>query len=101
MITHRSLLIISRDILERLLILVEKSPRLGFTILISQTYSIKVWYWWGFKELIIICYFWKNLKPSIKVKMKQQDCTSTSFKKIIWQAVNTKAIASLLSSAMV
>lgn len=49
----------------------------------------------------MIWYFWKSLKPSIKIKMEQQDRASTDFKKIMQRVVNAKAKISLQSSAIV
>ena len=49
----------------------------------------------------MIRYFWKSLKPSIKVEMEQQDRVSTSFKEIVQKAVNIEAKADLKSSIMV
>ena len=51
--------------------------------------------------MTIICYFWKSLKPSIKVKIKQQDQVLTSFQEIVQRAVNAKAKAGIKSSTIV
>ena len=49
----------------------------------------------------MICYFRKDFKPSIKVKIKQQDQASTSFEEIVQKAVNAKAKVGLRSSTIV
>ena len=49
----------------------------------------------------MICYFWKGLKPSIKVKMEQQDRKSMDFEEIVQRAVNAEAKAGLRSSTIV
>ena len=49
----------------------------------------------------MIHYFWEDLKPSIKVKMEQQDRASTSFEEMVQRAVNVEAKAGLRSSTMV
>ena len=52
-------------------------------------------------ESTMICYFWKGLKPSIKVEMEQQDRALTSFEEMVQRAVNAEAKAGLRSSIMV
>ena len=52
-------------------------------------------------ELTIIRYFWKGLKPFIKIKMEQQDQASTSFEEMVQRAVNAEAKVGLRSSTMV
>ena len=52
-------------------------------------------------ELTMIRYFWKGLKPSIKVEMEQQDRALTSFKERVQRALNVEAKAGLRSSTMV
>ena len=52
-------------------------------------------------KLTMICYFREGLKPSIKVKMEQQDRESMDFEEMVQQAVNTEAKAGLRSSTMV
>ena len=49
----------------------------------------------------MICYFWQGLKPSIKVKMEQQNRESMNFEEMMQKAVNAEAKASLRSSIMV
>ena len=49
----------------------------------------------------MICYFQKGLKPSIKVKMEQQDRESIDFEEMVQRAVNAEAKAGLRSSTMV
>ena len=49
----------------------------------------------------MICYFWKSLKPSIKVKMEQQDRESMDFKEIVQKAINVKVKVGLRSSIIV
>ena len=49
----------------------------------------------------MICYFRKDLKPSIKVEMEQQDRESTNFEEMVQRAVNAEAKAGLRSSTMV
>ena len=52
-------------------------------------------------KLIMICYFWEGLKPSIKVEMEQQDWESMDFEEMVQRAVNAKAKAGLRSSTIV
>ena len=52
-------------------------------------------------ELIMICYFWKGLKPSINVEMKQQNRESTNFEEIVQRAANAEVKAGLRSSIIV
>ena len=52
-------------------------------------------------KLTMIRYFWEGLKPSIKVKMEQQDQASTSFEGMIQKTVNVEAKAGLRSTIMV
>ena len=49
----------------------------------------------------MIYYFRKDLKPSIKVEMEQQDRESTNFEKMVQRAVNAEVKAGLRSSTMV
>ena len=49
----------------------------------------------------MICYFWKGLKPSIKVEMEQQDWESMNFEEIVQRVVNVESKAGLRSSTMV
>ena len=49
----------------------------------------------------MICYFQKGLKPSIKVKMEQQNRESVNFEKIVQKAVNAEAKAGLRSTILV
>ena len=49
----------------------------------------------------MICYFRKDLKPSIKVEIKKQDREFTNFEEMVQRAVNAEANASLRSSTMV
>ena len=49
----------------------------------------------------MICYFRKGLKPSIKVKMEQQDQKSKNIEEMVQRAVNAKAKAGRRSSTMV
>ena len=49
----------------------------------------------------MIHYFWKSLKPSIKVKIEHQDRALTSFKEIVQRVINTEAKIGLKSSIMV
>ena len=49
----------------------------------------------------MICYFWEDLKPSIKVEMEQQNRESMDFEEMVQKAVNAESIAGLRSSAMV
>ena len=49
----------------------------------------------------MICYFWKDLKPSIKVEMEQQDRKFMNFKEIVQKTVNAEAKTSLRSGTMV
>ena len=48
----------------------------------------------------MICYFREGFKPSIKVKIEQQDQKSINFEEMIQKAVNTEAKAGLRSSTM-
>lgn len=43
----------------------------------------------------MIQYFREGLKPSIKIKIEQQNRATISFKKIVHKAINTKAKADL------
>ena len=49
----------------------------------------------------MICYFWKNLKPFIKVEIKQQNQESVNFEEMVQRAVNAEAKAGLRSIIMV
>ena len=49
----------------------------------------------------MICYFWKGLKPSIKIEIEQQNRALISFKEMVQRAVNVKTKAGLRSSIMV
>lgn len=49
----------------------------------------------------MIYYFQKSLKSFIKVKIEEQNCTSTSFKKIVQKTVNIKAKIGLRSNVIV
>ena len=49
----------------------------------------------------MICYFRKCLKPSIKVKIEQQDWEAIDFEEMVQKAVNAEAKTGLRSSAMV
>ena len=49
----------------------------------------------------MICYFRKNLKPSIKVEIEQQDRKSMSFEEMMQKAFNAEAKTGLRSSTMV
>ena len=49
----------------------------------------------------MICYFQEDLKPSIKVKMEQQDRESTNIEEMVQRAVNVEAKAGLKSSTIV
>ena len=49
----------------------------------------------------MICYFWKGLKPSIKVEIEQQDRVSTSFEEMVQKTVNAEAKTGLRLSIMV
>ena len=49
----------------------------------------------------MICYFRKDLKPSIKVEMEQQDWESMDFEEMVQKKVNAEAKAGLRSSTMV
>lgn len=46
----------------------------------------------------MICYFREDFKPSIKIKMEQQDQRSMSFKKMVQKAVNREIKTGLRSS---
>ena len=48
----------------------------------------------------MICYFWKGLKPFIKVEMGQQDWECIDFKEMVQRAVNVEAKAGLRSSTI-
>ena len=52
-------------------------------------------------KLIMICYFRKGFKPSIRVKMEQHDREAIDFEEMVQRAVNAEAKAGLRSSAMV
>ena len=49
----------------------------------------------------MICYFWKDLKPSIKVEIEQQNRKSMNFEEMMQKAVNAEAKTVLRSSIMV
>ena len=49
----------------------------------------------------MICYFRKDLKPSIKVKMEQQDRESIDFEEMMQRTVIAEAKVGLRSSTMV
>ena len=49
----------------------------------------------------MICYFWKDLKPFIKVEIEQQDRASTTIEEMVQKMVNAEAKAGLRSSIMV
>ena len=49
----------------------------------------------------MICYFREGLKPSIKVKMEQQDWESVNFEEMVQRAVNVETKAGLKSTTMV
>ena len=49
----------------------------------------------------MICYLWEDLKPSIKVKIEQQDQKSINFKEMKQKVVNTEAKTGQRSSTMV
>ena len=49
----------------------------------------------------MICYFREDLKPSIKVKIEQQNWETMDFEEIMQRAINVEAKAGLRSSAMV
>ena len=49
----------------------------------------------------MICYFRKDLKSFIKVKMEQQDREAMNFEKMVQKAVNVEAKAGLRSSTMI
>ena len=49
----------------------------------------------------MIYYFQKDLKPTIKIKIEQQDRVLTSFKEIVQKTIYTEAKASLMSNIMV
>ena len=49
----------------------------------------------------MICYFREGLKPSIKVKIEQQDRESIDFKEMMQKAVNAESKAGLKSSTMI
>ena len=49
----------------------------------------------------MIYYFWKGLKPSIKVEIEQQDRESTNFKEMVQRAINAEAKAGLRSSTII
>ena len=49
----------------------------------------------------MICYFWKGLKPSIKIEMEQQDREAIDFEEMVQRTVNAEAKAGLRSSAIV
>ena len=52
-------------------------------------------------KLIMICYFWESLKPSIKVEIGQQDRESINFEEMVQKAINAEAKASLKSTIMI
>ena len=43
----------------------------------------------------MIWYFWKGLRPSVKVEMEQRGQELDSFKKLVKKSVNTKAKATI------
>ena len=49
----------------------------------------------------MICYFRKSLKPSIKVKMEQQDWESVDFEEMVQKTVNAETKVGLRSTTMV
>ena len=49
----------------------------------------------------MICYFREDLKPFIKVKIKQQDRESMNFKEMVQKTVNVEAKAGLKSRTIV
>lgn len=49
----------------------------------------------------MICYFQKDLKPSIKIEIEQQDGETVSFEAIIQRVINTKAKLSLKSNIII
>ena len=49
----------------------------------------------------MICYFWKGLKPSIKVEIEQQDRESMDFEEMVQRAVNVETKAGLRSSTII
>ena len=49
----------------------------------------------------MICYFWKGLKPSIKIKIEQQDRKSVNFEEIVQKAINVEAKAGIRSTIIV
>ena len=49
----------------------------------------------------MICYFWKGLKPSIKVEIEQKDREFINFEEMVQKTVNAEAKAGLRSSTMV
>ena len=52
-------------------------------------------------KLTMICYFWKNFKPSIKVEMDHKDQKVVNFKEMVQKVNNTKAKASLKSNTII
>ena len=56
---------------------------------------------WTPNKLTIICYFRKDLKPSIKVEMEQQDRKFIDFEEMMLKVVNAEAKVGLRSSTMV
>ena len=49
----------------------------------------------------MICYFQKDLKPSIKIEIEQQDGETVNFEAIIQRVINTEAKLSLKSNIIV
>ena len=52
-------------------------------------------------ELTMICYFREDFKPSIKVKMEQQDRESMDFEEMMQRAINVEVKVGLRSSTMI
>ena len=52
-------------------------------------------------KLIIICYFQENLKPSIRVEIKQQNQKAASYTEIVQRAVNAEAKTGLRSNFII
>ena len=55
---------------------------------------------WTTNELTMICYFWKGLKPFIKIEMEYQNRETMDFEEMMQRAVNAEAKAGLKSSTM-
>ena len=49
----------------------------------------------------MIYYFWKDLKPLIKVEIEKQDWESMNFEEMVQKAVNAEAKVGLRFSIMV